>query len=50
MRSVAIQRFSAAATTTALAIAMAQALTFNLDTAIPPIKLAWTLARVLLQL
>ncbi|MCG6948275.1 MAG: hypothetical protein LJE93_05080 [Acidobacteria bacterium] len=50
MRSIAIQRFSAAATITALAVAMAQVLTFNLDPAIPHIKLAWTLTRVLLQL
>ena len=50
MRSVAIQRFSTAATITALAVTMAQMLTFNLETPIPHIKLAWTLTRVLLQL
>jgi hypothetical protein len=50
MRSLAIQRYSAAAAIAAMAVTMAQALTFNLDFPIQQIQLAWTLTRVLLQL
>ncbi len=50
MRSLAIQRYSAAAAIAALAVTMAQALTLNLTFPIQQIQLAWTLTRVLLQL
>ncbi|MBD3870056.1 MAG: hypothetical protein IFJ97_01695 [Acidobacteria bacterium] len=50
MRSLAIQRYSVAAATAALAVTMAQALTLNLAFPIQQIQLAWTLTRVLLQL
>lgn len=49
MRSLAIQRYSAAALTT-LAILAAQALNLSLPIPSQPIQLAWTLTRVLLQL
>jgi hypothetical protein len=50
MRSLAIQRYSAAAAIAALAVTVAQALTFNLAFSSQKIQLAWTLTRVLLQL
>ena len=50
MRSLAIQRYSAAAAIAALAVTMAQTLTLNLAFPIQQIQLAWTLTRVLLQL
>ena len=50
MRSLAIQRYSAAAAIAALAATAAHVLTLNLQFAIPQIQLAWTLTQVLLQL
>jgi hypothetical protein len=50
MRSLAIQRYSAVAAITALAVTAAQALTLNLAFPSQQIQLAWTLTRVLLQL
>ena len=50
MRSLALQRYSTAAAVFALAAAAAQVA--NLDLSLPAqhLRLAWTLARVLLQL
>ena len=50
MRSLAIQRYSAAAAISALAVSMALTMTLNLAFPILDIQLAWTLTRVLLQL
>ena len=50
MRSLVIQRYSAAAAIAAMAVTMAHALTINLNFPIQQIQLAWTLTRVLLQL
>ncbi len=50
MRSMAFQRYSAAAALTTLAVMAAQALNLSLSIPSQPIQLAWTLTRVLLQL
>jgi len=50
MRSLALQRYSTAAAAMALAAAVAQAANLNISIPTQQIQLAWTLARVLLQL
>jgi hypothetical protein len=50
MRSLAIQRYSAAAAITGLGAAALQAFFLGVDSPIQQLKLAWTLTQVLLQL
>ena len=50
MRSLAIQRYSVAATVAALAATAAHVVNLNLDFPLRQLQLAWTLTRVLLQL
>jgi len=50
MRSLVLQRYSAATAVTGLAAAAAQALNLSFDIPVQQIRLAWTLTRVLLQL
>jgi hypothetical protein len=50
MRSLALQRYSAAGAVIILAAFAAQTATLNIPIPVQQIKLAWTLARVLLQL
>jgi hypothetical protein len=50
MRSLAIQKYSAAALATGFGAAALQILNLNFDFPLQQLKLAWTLTRVLLQL
>lgn len=50
MRSLAIQKYSAAAVAAGFGAAALQILNLNLDFPLQQLKLAWTLTRVLLQL
>jgi hypothetical protein len=50
MRSLALQRYSAAGAIVVLAAMAAQTATLNFPIPVQQIKLAWTLARALLQL
>ena len=50
MRSLALQKYSAAAMVAALAATAAHAMNLSLDIPLGQLQLAWTLTRVLLQL
>ncbi len=50
MRSLALQKYSAAAMVAALAATAAHAMNLSLDIPLRQLHLAWTLTRVLLQL
>jgi hypothetical protein len=50
MRSLAIQRYSAAALITGFGAAALQAFFLGVDPPVQQLKLAWTLTQVLLQL
>jgi len=50
MRSLAIQKYSAATLATGFSAAALQILNLNFDFPLQQLKLAWTLTRVLLQL
>ena len=50
MRSMAVQKYSAAAMVAALAATAAQAMNLSFEFPLQHLELAWTLTRVLLQL
>ena len=50
MRSLALQKYSAAAMVAALAATAAHAMNLSLEIPLSQLQLAWTLTRVLLQL